>query len=402
MKRIIFGAMAAAALLACSKEQVIEQNRANDEISFNIVADNQTRANAVYCANNLLPEFNVAATYTKTGATAAQWYFQNDNIKKVSGSWVNQTTTRYWADNGTLDFYAIYNGDMNLTDVATAPALPTVDFTPADKVADQKDLLYAVATGKKKSDNAPVALNFRHALSQIEFRAKNTNAQLYVVIEGVQVGHTPSTGIFTYPAAATSVNYENHEQNTSTPVLNTGSWALKTATADYTASFDPVIVAGNKTNPVTVGLTLSNDFNNVTNSMLLLPTSSLEGGKTTAWTPAASETDFDGTYLAVNCKIYNVAGASYAESDICLHEGWAVMPVEFAWEPGKKYIYTFIFGEGNGGYDGGDPDPDPDPENPDPDPKPSDDPVLAPISYTVTVDDFQLGVDSDVTMEFDN
>lgn len=404
MKRIIIGAMAAAALLACSKDQVIEQNRANDEIAFSVVADNQTKASAVYCANNLLPEFNVAATYTKTDATAAQWYFQNDNIKNVGGSWVNQTTTRYWADNGTLDFYAIYNGTMNMSAIGDAPAVPTVNFTPEVEVEDQLDLLYAVATGKKKSDNAPVALNFRHALSQIEFRAKNTNAQLYVVIEGVQVGHTPSTGIFTYPEDATSVKYEDHEQDTATPELNTGSWALGTATADYTASFSPVNVAGSKTNPVTVGLTLSTDAKGETrdfaNSMLLLPTSSLEGGKTTAWTPAASETDFDGTYLAVNCKIYNVAGASYANSDICLHEGWAVMPVAFAWEPGKKYIYTFIFGEGNGGYDGGDPDPDPDPENPDPDPKPSDDPVLAPISYTVTVDDFQLGVDSDVTMKY--
>ena len=67
MKKIIFGAMAAAAMLSCAKEQVIEQNRANDEITFSIVAENQTKAAAVYCANNLLPEFDVCATYTKYG-----------------------------------------------------------------------------------------------------------------------------------------------------------------------------------------------------------------------------------------------------------------------------------------------------------------------------------------------
>ena len=178
--------MAAAAMLSCAKEQVIEQNRANDEITFSIVAENQTKAEAVYCANNLLPEFDVCATYTKYGEATAQWYFQNDNIAMVDGAWVNQTTTRYWSANGTHDFYAIYNGTMNVSAIDATPAAPTVNFTPATTVADQKDLLYAVTKGHEKSNN-PVALNFRHALSQIEFKAKNTNAQLYVEIEGVQV-----------------------------------------------------------------------------------------------------------------------------------------------------------------------------------------------------------------------
>ena len=390
MKRIIFGAMAAAALLACSKEQVIEQNRANDEISFNIVADNQTRAEAVYCANNLLPAFDVAATYTKTGETKAQWYFQKDHIAFENSAWVNKTTTRYWADGGTLDFYAIYNGTMTLSAIGDAPAAPTVSFEPATTVAAQKDLLYAVATDKTKTTDA-VVLNFRHALSQIEFRAKNTNAQLYVEITGVRVGQTPGKGTFTYPTVSTAEQFVDHAQ-TGTHSYTTGTWEVKTPT-DYAVAFDAVEVEG--TNSV-VSLTLSTDAKGETrdfaNSMLLLPAT------TNAWTPAEGETGFDGTYLAVNCKIYNVAGTSYAASDICLHEGWAVMPVAFAWEPGKKYIYTFIFGEGNGGYDGGDdptPDPTPDPDDPD-NPKP----VLTPISYTVTVDDFQKGVDSNVDMQY--
>ena len=379
MKRIIFGAMAAAAMLSCAKEQVIEQNRANDEITFSIVAENQTKAEAVYCANNLLPEFDVCATYTKYGEATAQWYFQNDNIAMVDGAWVNQTTTRYWSANGTHDFYAIYNGTMNVSAIDATPAAPTVNFTPATTVADQKDLLYAVTKGHEKSNN-PVALNFRHALSQIEFKAKNTNAQLYVEIEGVQVGQTPGVGVFTYPSVATDVNFEDHTQ-AGTHAYTTGTWTYNTPT-DYAVAFtDAVPVVGDDT---PVGLTISTDKTNVTNSMLLIPAT------TEKWTPADAETEFDGTYLAVNCRIYNVAGTSYAASDVCLHDGWAVIPVAFEWEPGKKYIYTFVFGEGNGGYEGG--------EYPTPDP--SDDPVLTPITYTVTVDDFQKGIDSDVAMKY--
>lgn len=380
MKKIIFGAMAAAALLACSKEQVIEQNRANDEIGFSVVAENQTKAAAVYCANNLLPEFNVAATYTNDEGT--QWYFQNDNIKSVNNAWVNQTTTRYWSADGTHDFYAIYNGTMNLTAITATPAAPTVNFTPDTDVAKQKDLLYAVTKGHEKS-NDPVALNFRHALSQIEFKAKNTNKQLYVEITGVEVGQTPGVGVFTYPTDDTDDNFENHEQD-ETHGYTTGTWVVDTPT-DYTVTFPAVAVAGNNN---AVGLTLSTDVTgetrNFTNSMLLIPAT------TTAWTPANTETKYDGTYLAVNCKIYNVAGEAYSTSDVCLHSGWAVIPVSFDWKPGKKYIYTFVFGEGNGGYEGGE----------DPDPTPGVDPVLTPITYTVTVDDFQKGYDADVNMKF--
>lgn len=373
MKRIIIGAMAAAALLACSKDQVIEQNRANDEIAFSVVADNQTKASAVYCANYLLPEFTVAATYSAEEEGTKSWYFKSDNIKFENNSWVNKTTTRYWSD-GWHDFYAIYNGTMNFTDADNAP---TVQFTPKTVVADQLDLLYAVTLDKKKSTD-PVALNFRHALSQIEFRAKNTNSKLYVEITGVRVGQTPGEGTFTYPTVSTEKNFVDHTQ-TNTHNYTTGTWNVKTPT-DYAVAFDAVKVE--ETDGI-VSLTLSTDANDETrdfaNSMLLLPAT------TEAWTPEKDEDGFDGTYLAVNCKIYNVAGEKYQTGDVCLHEGWAVMPVAFTWQPGKKYIYTFIFGEGNGGYED-------DPTDPEP--------VLTPISYTVTVDDFQKGVDSDVEMKY--
>lgn len=60
------------------------------------------------------------------------------------------------------------------------------------------------------------------------------------------------------------------------------------------------------------------------------------------------------------------------------------------WEQGKKYIYTFIFGEG-GGYVP--------PTEDDDEPEP----VLVPISFTVTVDDFipvnEIEVDMDTTKD---
>lgn len=84
MKKIIFTALAASALLSCSKDQVIEQNRANDEIEFSIAADNQTKAAQVYCANNLMTEFTVYSSYKEGENT--KWYIQGDKIVKDGAS----------------------------------------------------------------------------------------------------------------------------------------------------------------------------------------------------------------------------------------------------------------------------------------------------------------------------
>ena len=166
----------------------------------------------------------------------------------------------------------------------------------------------------------------------------------------------------------------------------------------YPVKFTTVAVPGKNTNAPIVNLTNNvytseaEEFN--TNALLLLPQTS------NAWKPEAVpapglEGNADnGSYFLVNCAIYNVAGDEFDEREDTPLWGTkgahkqAAIPVAINWKQGKKYIYTFIFGEG-GGYD---PD-DPDPEDPD---KP--DPVLIPITFEVTVDDF-VTVANEVDME---
>ena len=209
------------------------------------------------------------------------------------------------------------------------------------------------------------------------------------------------TNTFTFPSENTETNIVDHDENAdgvyedgefgSGISYNTswGSWAALTqGTEQYNVDFDKTPVPGTNT---LVSLTTKNDAGKEYNSnaMLLLPQ------KTTAWDPEANPlpgaAGNTGSYLLVDCAIFNVAGTDYAEGDdVCLwgepKEGaWTTkelaIPVAFDWEQGKKYVYTLVFGEGNGGYDP-DPDPDPDPEDPDP--------VLVPITFEITVDDFEL------------
>ena len=382
MKKIISGIAVLMLLVSCSKEEVIDVNHDGDEITFDVVTNSATRAADVYCNNNMPKEFYVSAI------SDGMSYIDEDHIANENGSWVNKSGVRYWPETA-VDFYAYYNDNNSYSwSVENQKAVAKfVDFTVNDNVADQQDLIYAVKTNQSKpaedAANTPVALNFRHALSQIVFQAKNTNANLYVEISGVDVVNVGYTNTFTFPSVDTDKNIVDHEGATADYPAGADGWgtwaALTGGDASYAVAFDAVAVKGNNT---VVALTTTDDgekdgeFN--ANTMLLLPQT------TTAWDAESKLGETKGSYFLVNCIIKNVSGEQVSDDDVYLWGDnstgtWQAkelaIPVAFNWEQGKKYIYTLVFGEGNGGYE-------PDPDDPTPDP------VLVPITFTVTVDDF--------------
>lgn len=382
------------AMASCSQDETIGINHDGDEITFNVVTNNATRAENVYCNQNLPGGFYVSAI--SDGKT----YIDKDHVTGSNGNWTNTSGTRYWPET-PVDFYAHVNaGTSYKWSVNEGKATAKFEnFAVNGTVAEQVDLLYAVKTNQSKTDGK-VNLNFRHALSQIVFQAKNTNANLYVEIAGVSVVNVGGTNTFTFPSANTETNIVDHDENADgvyedgefgSGISYDASWgtweALTQGTEQYNVDFDKTSVPGTNT---LVSLTTKNEDGKEYNSnaMLLLPQ------KTTAWDPEANPLPGaeknTGSYLLVDCAIFNVAGDDYADGDVCLWgelqgSAWTTkelaIPVAFDWEQGKKYVYTLVFGEGNGGYDP-DPEPDPDPEDPDP--------VLVPITFEITVDDFEL------------
>lgn len=382
------------AMASCSQDETIGINHDGDEITFNVVANNATRAADVYCNQNLPGGFYVSAI--SDGKT----YIDKDHVTGSNGNWTNTSGTRYWPETA-VDFYAYVNaGTSYKWSVNEGKATAKFEnFAVNAVVGSQVDLLYAVKTKQSKTDGK-VNLNFRHALSQIVFQAKNTNANLYVEIAGVSVANVGGTNTFTFPSADTETNikhnnydtdgdgvYEDGEFGSITYDASWGAWEkLTQGTEQYNVDFDKTSVPGNNT---LVSLTTKNEDGKEYNSnaMLLLPQ------KTTAWDPEANPlpgaAGNTGSYLLVDCAIFNVAGDEYADGDVCLWgepqgSGWTTkelaIPVAFDWQQGKKYVYTLVFGKGNGGYN-----PDPDPENPDPE---DPDPVLVPITFEIFVDEF--------------
>lgn len=387
MKRFFFGAFGLLALASCSNDELTSVNRDGDEIAFSVVTNSATRAADVYCNNNKPSGFEVWATYD--GAT----YINGDQItyNENNSKWENTSGTRYWPD-GEVSFFAHVNAGNAFNWNEGQPKIE--DFTVGINVATQQDLLYAVKKTSKGTDGK-AELNFRHALSQIVFQAKNTNPNLYVEISGVSVCKVKNQGTFTYPTDDTSDKVGEHNGGASIDysIQKWGTWSTR-GTQKYDVTFNPVALNGNKTATV-VSLTNTDETTKVYgNVMLLLPQ------ETTAWDVNSDEAkgkpaDQNGTYFLVKCQIYNVAGTTVDNNDVCL---WGkngaedvAIPVALNWEQGKKYIYTFVFGDGNGGYD-------PDPDDPDPDPTP----VLVPITFEVTVDDFVPMVNQDIEMDKPN
>lgn len=393
MKKYFIGAAALLAFTACSNDETVDLNQDGNVISFAVTANNPSRAVTSEVFNNAKkPE-----SFTVYAAHGDKTYFTNETFTKDASDNYTSAATHYWPSTGEVSFLAFRNNFGNLTwnpDAASSIS----NFTIPANASDQKDFIYAF-TKKAKTATGQTTLNFRHGLAQVVFKAKVTNPNLFVEIEGVSVCNAKNTGTFTFPF--TGVTDDNHQDATEGAFDFTagtqGTWSAQSGKVNYTLAFPNVKIANGHTENLT-----AHDAARETdvNTLLLLPQN------TTAWAvtggPGSPVTvkpaDQNGAYFLVKCKIRNVASPSATDpnggvtaDDVYL---WGTkdeaqnvaVPATFNWLQGKKYIITFVFGNGNGGYN-------PDPTTPGTEPEP----VLVPISFTITVDDFAK-VESEVEM----
>ncbi len=382
MKLKLFLLTASAMVLAtsCSSDAVVDDAQSNNAIKFSATANQASRAADYFCNNALPTDFNVWAS---VGSTQ---YFANEHFKKVdSNTYKIEGADRYWPEE-EVSFWALKNHQNATWDVT---GMKTT-FEVAAHAAIQRDLIYAYTKAKRAyvaDGNAPI--NFRHALSQIVFQAKNENAKIRVKIDKVEVVNVAGKGVFTLPNAnnVTDENVNDHKQGT-VAINGLGDWENEAQDKTFeTGDFGLTLINNTVTNLTNnrFGGGVDHETTLGQYSLLLLPQPikglKLEGKDKTQVKTMLSE----GAHFLVYCTIQNVAGGDEAK-DLYL---WAdktsdnvktkaiAIPVnqstaDYTWEQGKKYVYTFTFKtNGHGGFD---PD--------------SGEDVLIPISFTVTVDDF--------------
>lgn len=378
-KHLVLGALAVLALAACTKSEVVELNKGNEISLTAVTGKNLTKAADGYCNSAMPADFDVWA------ATAGKKYFEAQTYTRdASTNTYKSINARYWPATA-VDFFAAKNYGGSATLTATDPtSLAVADYTVPTTVADQKDFIYAVKKGAKKADGAAV-LNFRHALSQIEFQAKNSNSGIYVEVTGVTVKQVYSKGNFSVNVATTN-NFVDHTLGAADTDNRSGrcTWAGQDAKADYAISFDAVAL-GSEATSLSVTDPDGKEYN--ANTMYLIPQTVPD-----LWavpTPPTTPTPVPATgkaYFEITAKIWNVAGAAVDKgNDVVLHDGKIAVPIpgSTTWQDGLRYVYTFNFTTyGTGGVDPG-----------------TGDPVLTPIELTVSVDDFVDAGNTDVEVK---
>lgn len=352
MKKVIFGtALASMALLsACSSDNELANagTTANNAIGFHVVGNKaETRANIINTTEDLKKtDFNVFAYKNNNGADGE--IFMGDNgldhglngvtIKYQNEKWdyANPADLHYWPKDGSLNFYAV--SPATITEGVTTYSwdiqkeTKTIKYFCFDEYnrTDGKgnpDVMYAIKKDQTQSTQAgKVNLIFKHILSQVVFQAKTVNSDMEVYIKEIKIKNFKLGGTFTIPTDGSSPSQSSWSSMGEV-------FKFKPFTVIKKTDADPIKIKG------TEATEISND-----KPMLFAPQS------LTGWDVAQHKTTDDAdtngeSYLIINCKIKQKN--DYLHGKETQYEDLFV-PFGTSWEPGKRYIYTLIFG---GGYD---------------------------------------------------
>lgn len=355
MKKSLFiMALGAIALTSCSQDEIIEVQK--DAISFAVFTENTSRATPTTASD--ISSFKVYgyvgdATYID-GLTATK-----------SGSNFTVGDGYYWPQ-AAVDFYCLHStSDLSLVkETKTLSADYTVNSTHAD------DLLYSVLMNQSKPAGGVATLNFRHALSMIQFKVASLGTYgLNVEVSKIALKNVKQTGKYTLPYVTTSPWLDkpatdtdaNHDQAGDVDTGSRGTWTLGNTLANY--EWENMSLSADASSGDATSTSSSDAF-------FLMPQ------EFTSATPAdvTDNADWSNAFFEITCKI--------KKNDVLLYEGNVAIPAAstdvvnadaktYKWKEGYKYLYTMTFGKG-GGYVPG-----------------TDDPVLVPVDFTITVDQFQ-------------
>ena len=332
----IFGAL----LMGCSDEEIANvETSSRNAIGFNVLSNAaETRATPTTNTNLKNTDFDVFA-FTGDGTAfmgKVDTEFGHDGVNIVynNGKWdyKNASDLRYWPT-GALDFYAFNPGtvseDMMMNYMWEASGtVQKISYTCIDEYGAgthaNYDVMYAMAKGQTKDmNNGIVKFNFKHILSQVVFKAKTQYDNMQVDIKEIKIRNIKLGGTFTLPATADK----------------TGSWTL------HDLGLGALTVVQGKSIKVNSNTTAT-DISTAT-PMLNIPQT------LTPWAVDGDSKTKEGAdkakqcYLAITCKIKQsgvyLLGAAEGEKEY----ETIYVPFGVTWEPGKRYIYTLIFG---GGY----------------------------------------------------
>lgn len=373
-------------ITGCSKDEVLSNRKTSESnvIGFHLNGSKAPLSRALPIDDNNLKTapFDVFA-YTTTDGIPFMGFPNSTDLAQPNhdgveiqwseddGAWVyaNKDEQAYWPSEA-LDFYAISPVDNTSINWLIKHDSQIMSYQWGDEFKSSShknvDLMYASTPNMTKPTDGTVKMTFKHTLSQVLFKAKKEVKSMEVEIGNVYINNMRVGGTFTFPAADQEPALSNWNTNQEMTALDKNEFLT------HPSRTTPVALSWDDVNGVAVSTMLSTE----TDVMMPVPqklikwSTAVGAPKTTAEAKTAGE-----SYLRIECKIKQ--GGVYYVGDAD-NLGSIYVPFEATWEPGKRYIYTLVFG---GGY------------------KADGTPILDPIKITADQEDWKSpDVESDVTM----
>lgn len=322
--------LAGLALIAasCAKTEVVSSGPEGEEkgISFSAYTARPTKAQDV--TNDNLTAFKATAIGNSAVYFNGVAFYKNSTTPTV---W--ESTPAYFWPAYALDFYA-YNtpaeGHGTFTPTIN-PSSQTILVAPSTTLSEQEDLVAAYVNASDPGNGGATAISFHHYLTQVVLKAKCSNSNYTVKVDGIKLANLAGDGTYTFST----------ESKKAGSMVATSGKVNSDNSIDYSADITSVA--------------LSSDGSNELGRWYLIPQT------VTAWNQAnnkkntTSETlTGNGTYLALKVLITSTGGANiYPYSGTT--SAWMAVPVpsDLAFAQGKKYNVTvdFFSSENNGaGY----------------------------------------------------
>lgn len=209
MKKILItvAMIAAIVMSSCSKNEVLDPENSN-LISFKTYNSQTTKVVEDVTLDQLKTNgFNVQGRLTAGGVQ----FMTERNATWDTSAWEYDGALMYWPVVDSIDFLAVNrdNDKVKMGEISSFignTTAPTVTYSQAAAVKDQKDLVIAYAPNSEKGSNGAVALKFKHALSKISatVKAQSTDTNLTLKVNSITFKKVQPKGVCTISGNTTT------------------------------------------------------------------------------------------------------------------------------------------------------------------------------------------------------
>ena len=303
----------------------------NDDLNINFDDENAINFSVT------VPRSPRTATTTESINEFSVWAFVDGNkfmdnvtVVKNNNSW-QYSPTMYWpADDKAVNFYSI-SPKIPKSEATVVNTPGTPDITGYTNTDGTTDLLYAVNMDETAGTTSVVKVNFRHALSQLQFNVRRYSSDaaspLRVEVKSLELLNVYSKGNLTMPRQTTGISGEN-----------LSSWSSQSE-PNSPVIYDGNVVVLDNDNPVEL---------NSTGYMFALP-------QTLVPSVSSASASVQGACVRVLCAVYDQeSGVKLWPSQTTqgYSDGMAYLyfPLSTSgssvkeWRPGYAYRYNITIG----------------------------------------------------------